>query len=287
MKNMMKIKKIIVWTNIILLALCNIPLFGQEKIGPPAPLGYPKEVRDIQYKSNADGTNQPALFYAPNSKTPVPLLVSLHTWSNDYKQTMQIPCAEWCVKKGWAFIQPNFRGPNIRPEATGSELVVKDIVSAVNYAEKNANIDKKRFYLLGHSGGGYATLLMAGQRPDIWAAASAWCPISDLTEWYQQCQDRKIGYTAAIAKSCGGNPLTDTKAAEEAKKRSAITYLAAAKNLPLDINAGIHDGHNGNSVPVLQSLNAFNLLAEPNDRLSPKQIKILMNNTELPEKTVN
>jgi hypothetical protein len=40
--------------------------------------------------------------------------------------------------------------------------------------------------------------------------------------------------------------------------------------VPLDINAGIHDGHKG-SVPISQSLNAFNVLAEANG-LKDKQI---------------
>ncbi len=253
-----------------------------EKIGSPAPLEYPKEVREIRYKSDADGTEQSALFYAPESKTPVPLLVSLHTWSNDYKQTMQAPCAKWCVDKSWAFVQPDFRGPNTRPEATGSELVVKDILSAVDYAKSKTGIDAKRIYLIGHSGGGYATLLLAGRAPDLWAAASAWCPISDLAAWHQECLERKLGYADNIEKSCGGKPKTDGKASEEARKRSAITYLAAAKKIPMDINAGISDGHFGNSVPVRQSLRAFNLLAAEKDRLSNEQITLLTDNPTVP-----
>lgn len=253
-----------------------------EKIGLPAPPEFPKEVRDIRYKSDADGTEQPALFYAPESKAPAPLLVSLHTWSFDYRQTMQISCAKWCVKNGWAYIQPDFRGPNTRPEATGSELAVKDITSAVDYAKSKANIDVKRIYLLGHSGGGYATLLMAGRAPDLWAAVSAWCPISDLTEWHQECVDRKIAFSGDIEKSCGGNPAADAKAAEEARKRSAITYLEAAKKFSVDLNAGINDGHSGNPVPISQSLRAFNLLAPEKERLTEQQIKALTDKAAVP-----
>jgi hypothetical protein len=140
-------------------------------------------VREIKLASLADGSEQPAMFYAPASKEPVPLLVTLHTWSGDYRQDDHEACAQWCLEKNWAYIHPNFRGPNRRPEATGSELVVQDIVDAVTYASQHGNIDPTRVYLVGTSGGGYTALLMAGRHPELWAGVSAWvvggglCPI--------------------------------------------------------------------------------------------------------------
>ena len=43
------------------------------------------ELREIRYTSSADQSKQPAMFYAPVSKNPVPLVVTLHTWSGNYK----------------------------------------------------------------------------------------------------------------------------------------------------------------------------------------------------------
>jgi len=136
-----------------------------------------QSLKEIRYLSAADGSEQPAMFYAPDKKEAMPLLVALHTWSSDYKQDHHEECAEWCINKGWAYIHPDFRGPNKRPEATGSDLVVKDIVSAVAYAKKMRNIDSSRIYLVGTSGGGYTALVMAGHHPEIWAGISAWVPI--------------------------------------------------------------------------------------------------------------
>ncbi|MHC4482805.1 MAG: alpha/beta hydrolase family protein, partial [Planctomycetota bacterium] len=117
--------------------------------------GWPKKVREIRYISAADSTLQPALFYAPKTRAKAaPLLVALHTWSGNYTQKMSIPYAEWCIKKGWFFIHPHFRGPNWTKEATGSELVVADIISAVDYAKRHADVDSSRIYLVGASGGG-------------------------------------------------------------------------------------------------------------------------------------
>ena len=65
-------------------------------------------------------------------------------------------------------------------------------------------------------------------------------------------------------------------------KRSPVTYLARAKGVALDINAGITDGHNG-SVPISHSLEAFNLLAAAKDRLSAKQITEFVRTAKVPQ----
>jgi pimeloyl-ACP methyl ester carboxylesterase len=259
-----------------------VVFFGLAISVSAAPKGWPDAIREIKYLSKADNTKQPALFYAPKVRgEPRPLLVGLHSWSSDYKQTMSVPYANWCIEKKWNFIHPNFRGPNRRPAATGSELVVADILSAVEFAKKNGAVDKTRIYLVGASGGGYAALLMAGRAPEVWAGVSAWVPISDLAKWHAETTKRKLKYARDIELSIGGKPLPGTKAAAEAKKRSAITYLARAKGVVLDINAGITDGHNG-SVPISHSLEAFNVLAVEKDRLGAELISEFVQTAKVP-----
>jgi len=240
---------------------------------------WPEGVSAIKYLSTADNTEQNAIFYKPENKKQVPLLVALHTWSNGYLQP-EIPYASWCVAKDWAFIHPDFRGPNTKPDATGSELVVKDIVSAVEYAKKNADIDVSRIYLIGASGGGYRTILMAGRHPEIWAGASAWVPIFDLEAWYKDCKG--VGYGKHISDSCGGAPGTSKEVDEQYKKRSACTYLHNAASVPVDINAGIQDGHTG-SVPIYHSLKAFNSLADTKDKISDEDINYMVEKIAIPE----
>jgi pimeloyl-ACP methyl ester carboxylesterase len=243
---------------------------------------WPSEVNEIRYVSSADSSLQPALFYAPKpDEKTLPLLVALHTWSGSYKQKMSVPYANWCIKRGWVFIHPHFRGPNWTKQATGSELVVADIVGAVDYARAHANVDTNRVYLVGASGGGYTALLMAGRSPHIWAGVSAWVPISDLKAWYNQCEKAGRRYAEHIVKSCGGSPGTSAKVDLQYTKRSPITYLEKAKGLPLDINAGIKDGHTG-SVPISHSLRAFNLVASEKDRISKENIKYFVQNAQVP-----
>ena len=250
-----------------------------------APADGSGKLRAIRYRSSADSTDQPAMFYAPESKTAVPLLVGLHTWSADYRQVGAPRCSygPWCIKNKWAFIGPNFRGPNRTPQATGSQLVVDDIISAVEYARQTANVDENRIYLVGASGGGHAALLLAGRAPKIWAGVSAWVGISDLKAWHAECKKAKRRYAGEIEKSCGGAPGKSDAVDLEYKNRSPLTWLAEAKRagVRLDINAGINDGHSG-SVPISHSLRAFNAVADPADRISDDDIAHMVEKAAIP-----
>jgi acetyl esterase/lipase len=240
-------------------------------------------VQSITYLSAADNTRQPMMFYKPQRDEPRPLLVALHSWSNNYRQKESAIYAEWCIANDWIFIHPNFRGPNTKPEATGSELVIGDVLSAIHYAKANARVDESRIYAVGWSGGGYLGLLLAGRAPELWAGVSAWVPISDLVAWYEESQRLGTKYVREIAASCGGNPAGQEAASDECRNRSPLTYLERARNVAIDINHGIRDGRsNGDPVPVRQSLNAFNLLAAPQDRLTEDQITYFTREAQVP-----
>jgi len=238
----------------------------------------------VRFVGAAGEKPQPAMFYAPTSKDPVPLLVGLHTWSADYRQSKPgAQYAKWCIARGWAFIGPNFRGPNRTPQACGSELVVKDILSAVTYAKMHAKVDASRIYLVGVSGGGHAALLMAGRAPKVWAGVSAWVGISDLAAWHAECTKARRKYARDIEESCGGPPGKSPAVDREYRQRSPLTHLAAARDagLPLDINVGVKDGHTG-SVPVSHSLRAFNAVAAPADRIAAADIDEITRTARVP-----
>jgi hypothetical protein len=116
----------------------------------------------------------------------------------------------------------------------------------------------------------------------VWTAVSAWVPISDLTAWYHESRARKSGYADHIVKSCGGEPGDSDAVDAELRRRSPVTHLANARGLPLDINAGIHDGHKG-SVPISHSLNAFNCVAAPEDRIAPEDIEAMTETQQIPD----
>lgn len=240
-------------------------------------------VQRINYLSSADNTRQPMMFYKPQREEPRPLLVGLHSWSETYTQDESVIYAEWCIANDWVFIHPNFRGANTKPQATGSELVIGDVLSAIDYAKGNAHVDENRIYSVGWSGGGYLGLLLAGRAPEIWAGVSAWVPISDLNAWYEESRRLGTKYVRHIVASCGGSPVGDSPAGEECRKRSALAYLERARGVAIDINHGIHDGRNNNDpVPISQSLRAFNLLAAPQDHLTEDEIAYFTREAQVP-----
>ncbi len=246
--------------------------------------GWPKEVQSVKYPASIDRSQQPMLVFKAKSKEKRPLLVGLHTWSGGYKQAGgEVVYARWCIEKDWHFIHPHFRGPNSTPDACGSEKVVQDIIDAVKYMKTNHNVDTNRIYLVGSSGGGYASLLMAGRAPDIWAGVSAWVPISDIYAWWKQKDlGKNSTYARHIEKAVGGRPDQKDEALQECVKRSPVTYLQNASGVNLDINAGVSDGHKGGSVPFTHSLYAFNKVVPEKNRINPKRIEEFYEKQALP-----
>ena len=249
--------------------------------------GYPLEVRSIEYKSTADDTFQPALFYSPEKiDEPMPLLVALHTWSSGYNQGGgEVNYAKWCIQAGWCFIHPHFRGPNVAPEAMGSDLVVADILSSIDFAKEQSTIDENRIYCIGVSGGGHASLLMAGRAPHIWAGVSAWCGISDIAEWHEECKGTKFDrYSSHIEKALGGSPDSSKEILASSRHRSPISWLANAGDVPLDINHGVNDGRAG-SVPFTHSLLAWNAVVPIEQEISNLEIREFYKTQKFPEIT--
>jgi pimeloyl-ACP methyl ester carboxylesterase len=249
---------------------------------------WPREVKTVFIESSLDQTFQPSLFYNPSGdQRSAPLLVALHTWSGDYQQTSSIPYFKYCKKNGWIFIHPHCRGPNNNPDATGSNKVIQDILDAVAYAKNETRVNNQRIYLIGCSGGGYTALMAAAKRPDLWAGVSVWASISDLRNWYfESFAKGNLTLVKSLIDSCGGTPGQSEKVGEEYRKRSPINFLDRAAKLNIDINIGIHDGHNG-SVPINHSLEAFNRLCDANHleqyKLSEKEIEYFVKNQKIPE----
>ena len=241
----------------------------------------------IDIPSSKDGTLQKVIYWRPESAAhdasgpAVPLVVFLHSWSGGFEQGP--PWIAQAKKMGWVLVAPDFRGPNSRPEACASDLASQDILDAVAYARRDARIDASRIYLIGGSGGGHMSLVMAARAPELWAGVSAWVPISDLAAWHVESSQRKNNYAKMLELSCGGPPGPATEA--EYRHRSPLFHLAAAKGVPLDINTGIHDGHTG-SVPVSHSLRAFNVLAATDKQVPAEAIDFMVRERKIPTSLV-
>jgi len=225
------------------------------------------QLDEFTFTSTLDDSTQPALIWVPQAERDrqVPMLVFLHSWSHGYEQNN----ADWqkqTIERGWVYLHPHFRGRNDKPEACGSPLARRDILDSMQSVINKYNIDTSRIYLAGRSGGGHMAMLMAGHHPDRFSAVSSWVGISNLIDWYDfHTRDGEpTNYARMALKVFGGPPGTSKEIDAAFRDRSPIFHLRHAVDLPLDIHAGIHDGHTG-SVPINQSLNAFNKIARANN----------------------
>lgn len=218
------------------------------------------EIVDI--KSPLDGTIQKAYFYRSRSSEAKPLIVSLHTWSHDYTQFDSIN--DLCVSKDLNYIHPNFRGVNNHKDACCSELVLSDIDAAIDYALAHGNVDSDRIYVIGTSGGGYATLATFMKSRHKIKKFAAWVPLVDLSKWYRETRIRKLKYADEImaCTSSSGGELN----LEVARAKSPMYWQTPVHKLEdseVKIYCGVYDGMTGNgTIPITHSINFYNKLMD-------------------------
>jgi dipeptidyl aminopeptidase/acylaminoacyl peptidase len=201
---------------------------------------------EFDVKSTIDGSLEKNLLYMPEGAKNAPLVVVLHTWSADrFNQIKSMP-EELPKSLGWAVLMPEFRGPNltINPragEACASTLAMQDIMDAVEYVCDNYSIDRSHIFLMGGSGGGHMSLMMAAYAPRLWRAVSSWCPITDLAAWHGQ----NPNYADHIAACCGGVPGANAEVDREYADRSPLTHV----NEIAEATVFVHHGRFDPSVP--------------------------------------
>ncbi len=241
----------------------DIPAQGEYPLSITAAFVPPETTFSVT--STLDGEKQPCLFVPAAGEEARPLLVGLHPWSQGFNTFPGM--AHWqraARMRNWHYLQPHFRGPNKNPNACASPQARQDVLDAVDYVLQHYTVDPQRIYLAGCSGGGHMALVMAAHAPERWTAVSAWCPITDLAAWHAECTAANRVYAQDMEAVCGGVPGASDAVNLQYHSRSSIFVLARAAAVPLDINAGIHDGHSG-SVSIHHSLDAFNVIAEAHD----------------------
>ena len=199
-------------------------------------------MNEILIESSIDHTQQPSLYFHPDTPDPVPLVVGLHTWSYD-RFNQEQNYLHLCREHRFALLLPEFRGPNLnsnprKNDACGSEKARRDVIDAVDHVCKISAIDRSSIFLLGCSGGGHMALLAAETAPELFRAVEIWCPVSDLVQWHKFLAETHQNYIHHIEACLGGTP---EEFPEEYASRSPVTHLKQLKNLPVSIHHGRHD----------------------------------------------
>ena len=256
---------------VIFFILCMANLFANGQITDSIQRKFVLKKDSIT--SSMDGVTQVFYYSKSTGNKSEPLIVQLHSWSYPADSLKTIGLDTVANTKNYNYIFPNFRGVNNQPKACCSEFVISDIDESIDWALKNMNVDKKRIFVIGYSGGGYATLAMYMKSRHHIRSFSAWAPISDIVAWYGESRERKNQYAFQIIKCIGASAIFDTLKAKERSPLFWTTPCKKRKHSTLQIFAGIHDGYTG-PVPISQSVNFYNkLLFDFKERDSSKYVK--------------
>lgn len=197
-----------------------------------------------------------------------PLIVSLHSWSGDWRE--YDPIAEHIADLDFHYVHPDFQGANNHPDACLSETVVQDIDKAIQWAVDNASVDEKNIIITGVSGGGYTALGYRQLTTRSIKQTMAWVPITDLDSWYHESISRNNKYAKDMLACIGGDY-------DQALLRSrSPLYHDESNNGSVSLFAGIHDGHTG-AVPISHSISYFNNLATSDAQIGPDTSIRLLN----------
>jgi dipeptidyl aminopeptidase/acylaminoacyl peptidase len=146
------------------------------------------EVRALTYKAR-DGYDIPAYLTlppdAPNEK--LPLVVMPHGGPESRDETEFDPFAQFLASRGYAVLQPQFRGSTGFGEAhrlAGYQqwggLMQDDVSDGVKALVEQGLADPRRVCIIGLSYGGYAALAGAVFTPELYACAASINGVSDL-----------------------------------------------------------------------------------------------------------
>jgi dienelactone hydrolase len=212
-------------------------------------------VRSISYPA-ADGTTIPAyLTVAPDGPAKGrPAVVLPHggpsardSWGFDW-------LAQFLAARGYAVIQPNYRGS----AGYGSDFLgenafrdwqtaMSDISASRQYLVSSGLADANKIAILGWSYGGYAALQSAAQEPDRYKAVVAIAPVTDLV----RLKNDADGFTnARLVKSFlgSGDHLVTGSPLRNASRIKAPVLLAHGD---LDGNVGV--AHSDSMASALRS----------------------------------
>ncbi len=171
-----------------------------DEVGRVHPLLEGRKLSSVQTVSvpSSDGVKIPAYLTLPpgGQRSNLPAVVLPHggpssrdTWGFDW-------LAQFFAARGYAVIQPNYRGSSGYGDEWEGEngfrawkTAIDDVTASARYLTAQGIADPKRLAIVGWSYGGYAALQSAVVEPDLYKAAVAIAPVTDLALLKQEAQN--------------------------------------------------------------------------------------------------
>jgi dipeptidyl aminopeptidase/acylaminoacyl peptidase len=146
----------------------------------------------IEWKSDGltiDGVlTYPPEFHAGGT---YPLLLYIHGGPTAMSAETLTPASQIFAAQGWLVLEPNYRGSDNEGNAFEASIVGdasagpgRDIMAGVKAVESRGIVDTARLAVSGWSYGGQMTAWLIGNYPDVWRAAVAGAPVTDLVDQY-------------------------------------------------------------------------------------------------------
>jgi dienelactone hydrolase len=169
-------------------------------------------VRAVTFAA-ADGTKIPAYVTVPAASTGknMPAVVLPHGGPSSRDQWGFDWLPQFLASRGYVVIQPQYRGSAGYGQdfLNGNALrnwraAISDIADSARYLAKEGIADPNRVAIVGWSYGGYAALQSAATQPELYKAAVAIAPVTDLAQLKKDAEN----YTNArlVAEQVGSGP---------------------------------------------------------------------------------
>lgn len=202
----------------------------------------PVEALDVKTR---DGTVIRAYLTVPHAAGPRPLVVLPHGGPESRDSYAFDVMAQALAAQGWLVLQPNFRGSGGYGRAFADagrrrwgDLMQEDVEDAVDQVLASGRADPKRVAIMGASYGGYAALMGAVRRPELYRASVSIAGVADLMEMMED--ERQEGADSPAYQywlRTVGDPATEG----ERLRRSSPAQRAAEIKAPVLLIHGLED----------------------------------------------
>lgn len=199
----------------------------------------PRQMAPVQYVTYTarDGLKIGAYLTLPRNHrkgTPVPFVVLPHggPWAKDNWRFD--PEAQFLANRGFAVLQPNFRGSTgygarhlTASYRQWGASMTDDIIDGVEWAIKEGIADRDRIGAYGASYGGFAVLSILVKRPDLFKWGINYVGVTDM-KIHQDTQPAQLyGDFGPLAQALNGDQKADAAAFQAQSPARHVARIAA------------------------------------------------------------